>query len=230
MTFRESIKSRCVIALCVVINGEIKCVFTCVRAKVQANILCFSIAILCGYIKGIADGGDGRSDIPLRNPLEFNRTGAGYGIIGKGDTGKRLEIGTLSLIIACTPVAVGGSDPGGIGIIGRNSVRVIIETATIENQALCRHSAYNNAIKSTIFKIHLAKLAPRAGVKLIVNADHTIEGDVLEGYMGVGRNSQQQAGANVIDTGVTSSAAGNGASNKNYIFTIIIFNNRYNCI
>ena len=38
--------------------------------------------------------------------------------------------------------------------------------------------------------------------------------------MGVGRNSQQQAGANVIDTGVTSSAAGDGTVNKNYIFTI----------
>lgn len=133
MTFRESIKSRCVIALCVVINGEIKCVFTCVRAKVQANILCFSIAILCGYIKGIADGGDGRSDIPLRNILEFNRTGADYGIIGKGDTGKRLEIGTLSLIIACTPVAISGSDPSGVGIVGISRIGVIIETATIEH-------------------------------------------------------------------------------------------------
>lgn len=133
MTFRESIKSRCVIALCVVINGEIKCVCTCVRAKVQANILCFSIAILCGYIKGIADGGDGRSDIPLRNILEFNRTGAGNLVVGEGNAGEGAEVASLSLVIIGTPVAVGGSDPSGVGIVGISRIGVIIETATIEH-------------------------------------------------------------------------------------------------
>ena len=133
MTFRESIKSRCVIALCVVINGEIKCVCTCVRAKVQANILCFSIAILCGYIKGIADGGDGRSDIPLRNILEFNRTGAGNLVVGEGNAGEGAEVASLSLVIIGTPVAVGGSDSSGVGIVGISRIGVIIETATIEH-------------------------------------------------------------------------------------------------
>ena len=133
MTFRESIKSRCVIALCVVINGEIKCVCTCVRAKVQANILCFSIAILCGYIKGIADGGDGRSDIPLRNILEFNRTGAGNLVVGEGNAGEGAEVASLSHVIIGTPVAVGGSDPSGVGIVGISRIGVIIETATIEH-------------------------------------------------------------------------------------------------
>ena len=133
MTFRESIKSRCVIALCVVINGEIKCVCTCVRAKGQANILCFSIAILCGYIKGIADGGDGRSDIPLRNILEFNRTGAGNLVVGEGNAGEGAEVASLSLVIIGTPVAVGGSDPSGVGIVGISRIGVIIETATIEH-------------------------------------------------------------------------------------------------
>ena len=133
MTFRESIKSRCVIALCVVINGEIKCVCTCVRAKVQANILCFSIAILCGYIKGIADGGDGRSDIPLRNKLKLDRTGAGNLVVGEGNAGEGPEVASLSLVIIGTPVAVGGSDPGGVGIVGISRIGVIIETATIEH-------------------------------------------------------------------------------------------------
>ena len=133
MTFRESIKSRCVIALCVVINGEIKCVCTCVRAKVQANILCFSIAILCGYIKGIADGGDGRSDIPLRNILEFNRTGAGNLVVGEGNAGEGAEVASLSLVIIGTPVAVGGADSSGVGIVGISRIGVIIETATIEH-------------------------------------------------------------------------------------------------
>lgn len=191
MTFRESIKSRCVIALCVVINGEIKCVCTCVRAKVQANILCFSIAILCGYIKGIADGGDGRSDIPLRNKLKLDRTGAGNLVVGEGNAGEGAEVASLSLVIIGTPVAVGGSDPGGVGVIRGNGIGVVVKSAVIENQALCSHSTNDNAIKGAAFKIHAAQLTPRAGVKLIINADNILEGGALEGYMGVGGNSQQ---------------------------------------
>ena len=191
MTFRESIKSRCVIALCVVINGEIKCVFTCVRAKVQANILCFSIAILCGYIKGIADGGDGRSDIPLRNILKLDRASTFYSVIRKSDFGEGAEIATLTLIVAFRPITIGGSDPSGVGIVGLRCVGVIVKSAVIENQALCSHSTNDNAIKGAAFKIHAAQLTPRAGVKLIINADNILEGGALEGYMGVGGNSQQ---------------------------------------
>lgn len=38
--------------------------------------------------------------------------------------------------------------------------------------------------------------------------------------MGVGRNSQQQAGADMIYICIACSTTGNGAANKNYIFTV----------
>ena len=141
-------------------------------------------------------------------------------VVGEGNAGEGAEVASLSLVIIGTPVAVGRSDPSGVGIVGISRIGVVIESAVIENQSLCSHSTDDNAIKGAVLKIHAAQLAPGAGVKLIVKAEHTVKGGALEGYMGVGRNSQQQAGTDVINIGITGSTAGNGTANKNNIFTV----------
>ena len=84
---------------------------------------------------------------------------------------------------------------------------------------MCCHSAYNNAIKSTVFKVHLAKLAPRAGVKLIVNADHAIESNAAK-YNIVSVCGIEQFCADIIDACIAGSVAGYGATNKDDRFAV----------
>lgn len=85
---------------------------------------------------------------------------------------------------------------------------------------MCCHSAYNNAIKSTVFKVHLAKLAPRAGVKLIVNADHAIESNAAKYNIGISRYGKEQFCADIIDACIAGSVAGYGATNKDDRFAV----------
>lgn len=105
-------------ALGIAANNELYRIGLLVRAKVQTNILGAGVFILLGNIKFVIGSSNGCSNIPLRNKLKLDRTGAGNLVVGEGNAGEGAEVASLSLVIIGTPVAVGRSDPSGLELLG----------------------------------------------------------------------------------------------------------------
>ena len=106
--FGNHIHGSGICALGIAANNELYRIGLLVRAKVQTNILGAGIAILWGNIKFVIGSSNGCSNIPLRNKLKLDRTGAGNLVVGEGNAGEGAEVASLSLVIIGTPVAVGG--------------------------------------------------------------------------------------------------------------------------
>ena len=183
--------------------------------KIKSDILCAGIAILCANIKIIIRGGNSTRHVPLRNVFKLHRTGAGNCVVNKVDLSQRTEIVTLSLIVTRTPVTIGRTDPSGVGVIRVGCVGEVRELAAVKSQRLRGSCANNDAVEGTIVKFQLAQLAPRRGIELVVESHDVIEGGPLERHIGVGGDSQQQAGTDLVNVFIACDAAGDGAADKN---------------
>ena len=201
----------------VVLRHEVK---LGVRAEVQTDVLGAGVTSLRLDIKAVAGGGDSACNIPLRDALKLHGAGAGDGVAGEVDGGQRLEVFALTLVVALRPVAVGGTDPRRVGVVGGRGVGVVRERAAVEGQLLRGDRADDDTVEGAALELQLAQLAPRTGVELVVEAHDVVERDALKGHVGVGGDSQQQGRADVVDAGVAGRAAGDGTVDKNNILAV----------
>ena len=190
------------------------------RPDVQANVLRLRVAILRRDIERVASRSERRGLVPLRDELKLHRTGAGDIVVREVDRRQGLEVLALTLVVALLPVAVGRTNPGRVGAVRVRGVRVIIERAAVERQRLRGSRADDDAVERAAIKLQLAQLAPRAGVKLVVEAHDVVERDTLKGNVRVGRNGQQEARADVVDRRIARHAAGDRAVDENDVQTV----------
>ena len=184
-------------------------------SKIKSDILRFFIFCLCANIKVVISRGDSARNIPLRNKFKLHRTGAGNCVVNKVDLSQRTEIVTLSLIVTLTPVTIGRTDPSGVGVVRVGCVGEVLELAAVKSQRLRGGCANNDTVEGTFFKFQLAQLAPRRGIELVVESHDVIEGGLLERHIGVGGDSQQQAGTDLVNVCIARDFAGDGAADKN---------------
>ena len=208
-TVHSGIQRRSVLALGVgLIQNQIE---LGVGAEVHAHVLVAAVVL---NIKAVAGSGDGGSHLPLGDALKLHGTGAGDSVAGEVDGGQGLEVAALALVIALGPVAVGRTDPCGVGAVGIYSIGVVLELTPVKRQRLSRNSAHDDAVEGAVVKLQLAQLAPGRGVQLIVEAHDVGEGDILERHVGVSGHCQQQGRTDVVDILIARDAAGDGAADE----------------
>ena len=190
------------------------------RPDVQANVLRLRVALLRRDIERVTSRGERRGVVPLRDELKLHRTGAGDRIVREVDRRQGAEVRALPLVVALRPVAVGRTNPGRIRVVRGITVRVVRELAPVERQSLRSNAADDDAVERAAIKLQLAQLAPRGGVKLVVEAHDVFERDALKGNVRVGRNGQQEARADVVDRRIARHAAGDRAVDENDVQTV----------